>query len=77
MREPIGKEAGRELTPWYILKGITVSCGQSRGQGQEDCKRVTVAAYGHLCEISSKDTRDIVGCEALLFPIEIFAVLSF
>lgn len=36
-----------------------------------------MGAYGHLCEISSKDTCDIVGCESFLFPIEIFAVLPF
>jgi len=32
--------------------------------------------YGHLCEVSSKDTRDIVGSENFIFPVEIFAILS-
>ena len=36
-----------------------------------------MATYGHLCEVSSKDTRDIVGGEDFVFPIEIFAILSF
>jgi len=36
-----------------------------------------VIAYGHLREVSSKDTRDIMGGENFVFPIEIFAVLSF
>lgn len=34
-------------------------------------------AYGHLCEVSSKDTRNIVGRKDFLFPIEIFTILSF
>ena len=34
-------------------------------------------AYGHLREVSSKDTRNIMGGERFIFPIEIFAVLSF
>ena len=34
-------------------------------------------AYGHLCEISSEDTGNIMGGEAFIFPIEIFAILSF
>jgi len=34
-------------------------------------------AYRHLSEVSSKDTRDIMGGESLVFPIEIFAILSF
>lgn len=34
-------------------------------------------AYGHLCEVSSKNTRDIVGSECFVFPIEIFAILPF
>ena len=33
--------------------------------------------YGHLCEVSSKDTRDVVGSENFVFPVEIFAILSF
>lgn len=34
-------------------------------------------AYGHLREVSSKDTRDIVRSEGFVLPIEIFAILSF
>ena len=34
-----------------------------------------MVAYRHLCEVSSKDTRDIVGSEGFVFPIEIFAIL--
>ena len=38
---------------------------------------VTMVAYGHLREVSSKDTCDVVGSEGFVFPVEIFAVLSF
>lgn len=51
--------------------------GQRRDQGLWDRKRITIEAYGHLCEVSSKDTCNIVGGEGFIFPIEIFAILSF
>ena len=38
---------------------------------------MTVVAYGHLCEVSSKDTCNIVRSEDLVFPVKVFAVLSF
>ena len=36
-----------------------------------------MVAHGHLGEVSSKDTRDVVGGENFVFPIEVFAVLEF
>ena len=36
-----------------------------------------MVAYGHLREVSSKDARNIMGSEDFVFPIEIFAILSF
>ena len=36
-----------------------------------------MAAYGHLCEVSSKDTCNVVGSEDFVFPIKVFAILWF
>ena len=72
----LGLKVERELTSWYILKGITVSCGAAMESGLRGRKGIAVT-YGHLCEVSSKDTRDIVGSENFVFPVEIFAILSF
>ena len=47
--------------------------GRSGTAGREGIK----VAYGHLREVSSKDTRDIVRSENFVFPVKILAVLSF
>lgn len=37
---------------------------------------MSMEAYRHLREVSSKYTRNIMGSESFVFPIEIFAILS-
>ena len=38
---------------------------------------MAVVTYGHLREVSSEDTCDIVGSENFVFPVEVFAILRF
>ena len=65
-----------ELTSWYIRKGITVSCGKVTTSGTKELGRMTVVAYGHLREVSSKDTCDVMRSEDFFLPVEVFTILS-